>query len=137
MTGKDMNDKRREMEKLAKHLIKVVEQNEDIFDWSQMSRFRSLGLKRVSALARHWTCIAEAKDYCDEVFQSRLVKLGMERSKMSDSFIKFLLSRRHGFVEKQEVEMKVEANVSFRDIIAGANDAQKDADEEASDESYD
>lgn len=130
MSGKEMEAKKKEMEKLAKHLIQTVEENENIFDWSQLSRFRTLGLKKIAALARHWTCIAEAKDYCDEVFQSRLVNLGLERSKMSDSFIKFLLSRRHGFTEVQKIEADVKTNVSFRDVISGGVNEQGNAEEE-------
>lgn len=130
MSGKEMEAKKKEMEDLARKLIEVVEQHDDIYDWSQMTRFRSVGLKKIAALARHWKCIEEAKDYVNEVFASRLVKLGLERSKMSDSFVKFLLARRHGFVEKQEVEMKVDQKVSFRDVISGGADGQGNAEEE-------
>lgn len=137
MTQAEMKEKRREVEALAKKLIKTVEKNEDLLDWSAMTRYPSLNYRKIVALANHWDVMREAKDFVNEIFESRLVKIGLERSKASDSFVKFMLSRRHGWSEHTEVEMKVEANVSFRDIIAGANDAQKDADEEASDESYD
>lgn len=131
MTQAEMKEKRREVEALAKKLIETVEKNEDLLDWSGMTRYPSLNYRRIVALANHWDVMKEAKEFVNEIFQARLVKLGLERSKMSDSFIKFLLSRRHGFTEVQKIEADVKTNVSFRDIIAGASvDEQGNAEEE-------
>lgn len=137
MRQKKVKDNRYAVEALAKKLIKVVEEHEDLLDWSAMSRYPTLSLAKINGLSRYYECMRQAKDYVNSIFEDRLVKIGLERSKTSDSFVKFMLARRHGWSEHTEVEMKVEGNVSFRDIISKANDAQKDSEEEASDESRD
>lgn len=132
MNGKEMKEKKAAMEQLAMDLIQYVEDHPDVYDWSQMPKGKKISYKSISAYAIKWACIREAKDYCNTIFEGRLVNLGMERSKMSDSFIKFMLSRRHGWVEKQEVEMKVEGNISFRDLVAGDEELrEKDGEDES------
>lgn len=134
---KDIDEKRKAMEKLAMKLMKYVEEHEDCYDWSQIHANWSFSYKRIVGLSAHWECIKQAKEYVNKIFEGRLVHLGMERSKLSDSFVKFLLERRHGWREKQEVEMKVEGSLSFRELISeeeqkgGENDEENcDIDEE-------
>lgn len=127
---KDIDEKRKALEKLAKRLIEYVEKHENIYDWSQIHGNWSFSYGKISALSRSWACIKEAKEYCNKIFEGRLVNLGMERSKLSDSFVKFLLERRHGWREKQEVEMKVEGSLSFRDLVSGDNNEEKGGDDE-------
>lgn len=132
MNFKDMEKKKKEVESLAKEVITYVEKHKEVYDWSQMPK--KLSYRRVGCLAKNWACMLECRDYCNEVFQGRLVHLGIERSKMSDSFVKFLLSRRHGWVEKQEVDMKVEGSLSFRDLISGMNEEKDEEDGENTEE---
>ena len=131
---KDIDEKRKAMEKLAMKLVKYVDEHPEIYDWSQIKTNWSFSYKRIVGLSGHWECIKEAKEYVNSVFEGRLVHLGMERSKMSDSFIKFMLARRHGWVEKQEVDMKVEGTLSFRDLVSGEEKDVEDETEEYSDE---
>lgn len=132
---KDIDEKRKAMEKLAMKLIKYVEEHEDCYDWSQIHANWSFSYKRIVGLSAHWECIKQAKEYVNKIFEGRLVHLGMERSKLSDSFVKFLLERRHGWQSVTKVEADVHTSISFRDLVAGANDAQKDAEEEDSEDS--
>lgn len=128
MRYKDIDEKRKELEKLAMRLIKYVESHPEVYDWSQIHGNWSFSYKKISALGRSWECIREAKEYCNKIFEGRLVNLGMERSKLSDSFVKFLLERRHGWREKQEVEMKVEGSLSFRELVS---EEQKDGEDDS------
>ena len=117
------------VEALAKKLITIVETHPEILDWSAMNRYPSLSYHRINGYSRYYECMQQAKEYVNSVFEDRLVKLGLERSKTSDSFVKFMLARRHGWVETQKIEADVKANISFRDLIAGGKDDEDEEDE--------
>lgn len=119
MRQKKVKDNRCAVEALAKKLIKVVEEHEDLLDWSAMTRYPTLSLPKINGLARYYECMRLAKEYVNSIFEDRLVKIGLERSKTSDSFVKFMLARRHGWTELQKIEADVKGSVSFRDMISG------------------
>lgn len=123
MDGDQMEKRKREVEAIAKKLVKYVETHPNIYDWTQM-KLKDLNYKKVAGLGRYWECVREAKEYCNTIFQARLVDLGLERSKMSDSFIRFMLARRHGWTPKEEIEMKVDGNITFRDLISGGEEKE-------------
>lgn len=122
----NIDERRKAYEKVAKKLIEYVEKHENVYDWSQIKAKWSFNYKRVCKLAQHWACVKEAKDHVNKIFEGRLVNLGVERSKLSDSFVKFLLERRHGWIPVQKVEADVRANLSFRDLVSGETFEQKD-----------
>ena len=107
-----------------KRLYELAKKDNTIVDFSQLLSKSNMSRRVFTAHLKDTPEIGETWEKISDIFQGRLVGEGMKRTPNSDSFVKFVLSSKHGWQDSTKVKHDVDMNVglSFRDAIMGLDD---------------
>ena len=110
--------------KEIKRLYELALKDKTIVEYSQLLSKSKMSRQIFIAHLKDTPEIGETWDKLSDLFQGRLVGEGMKRTPNSDSFVKFILSSKHGWQDSTKVKLDADVNVglSFRDAIMGMDE---------------
>jgi hypothetical protein len=116
--------------KEIKRLYELAKKDKSIVEYSQLLSKSDMPRQVFIAHLKDTPEIGETWDKLSDLFQGRLVGEGMKRTPNSDSFVKFVLSSKHGWQDSTKVKLDADLNVglSFRDAIMGMEEGGIDED---------